>query len=82
MRRHEQIFSGGAGTLNSGFGETPKPRADSPHLELVQHDLNEAVLFFLFGLAPLLSLPELFLVRLHHGQLALGRLLSYRNMDR
>lgn len=52
------------------------------HLELVQHYLNEAVLLFFFSRPPLLSLPQLLLVCLHHCQLALGGLQAEMQDDR
>lgn len=53
-----------------------------PHLELVQHYLNEAVLLFFVSRSPLLSLPQLLLVCLHHCPLALGRLQAALQVDR
>ena len=45
-----------------------------PYLELVEHNLNKAVFLLLLSHQPLLPLFELFLLRLHHRHLAVGRL--------
>lgn len=45
-----------------------------PYLELVEHDLNETILFFLLRYPSLVSLLQLFFVGLHHRQLTLRQL--------